>query len=95
VGVWARLGELDDRINNGINSRRPEDLTRRWWWYLVGAAFNIVVAWTIFGLGVKSVALGLLVPMVGMGFLSGFYYCERLRSEGKTRGRYGPSRIPD
>ena len=95
MGVWTRVRQLDDRINRGINSRRPEDLTRRWWWYLVGAAVNIAFAFTMFALGVEPVALAMLAPMVFLGFLGGFYYCEQLRSEGKTRGRYGPSRIPD
>lgn len=95
VGAWARVRDLDDRINGAINSRRPEDLARRWWWYLIAAAINIVLAWTMFALGADTASLALLVPMVVAGFLSGFYYCERLRSQGKKRGRYGPSRMRD
>jgi len=95
VGIWTRVRELDDRINNGINSRRPEDLARRWWWYLVSAALSVVLAVAAFAVGIQTVALTMLVPAIAMGFMGGFYYCERLRSQGMTRGRYGPSRIPD
>jgi len=87
--------ELDERINSGINSHRPEDLARRWWWYLVSAGFFVVGAVATSLIGLDILALTVLVPTIVMGFMGGFYYCERLRSQGKTRGRYGPSRILD
>ena len=83
MGVIPKLNALDEKsgVVPPLDVRIWHRSARQWWLHLV-----LSVVW--FVLAVFADKPGLALPAVAGGFVSGFFYNERLRMLGRT------SRIP-